>query len=42
MKVHVPDIAALEGVLDRFLTYGHTTSSFVVSTPVLPRTVGLS
>ena len=42
MKVHVPDIAALEVVLDRFLTYGHTTSSFVVSSPVQPRTVGLS
>jgi Lrp/AsnC family leucine-responsive transcriptional regulator len=31
-------IEALEVVLDRFLLYGQTTSSFVVSTPVPPRT----
>jgi Lrp/AsnC family leucine-responsive transcriptional regulator len=33
-KVHVPAIEALEVVLDRFLLYGQTTSSFVVSTSV--------
>ena len=38
LKVHVPSIEALETVLDRFLIYGQTTSSFVVSTPVAPRT----
>jgi Lrp/AsnC family leucine-responsive transcriptional regulator len=38
LKVHVPAIEALEVVLDRFLLYGQTTSSFIVSTPVPPRT----
>jgi Lrp/AsnC family leucine-responsive transcriptional regulator len=37
MKVHVPSIQALEAVLDRFLMHGQTISSFVVSTPVAPR-----
>ena len=37
LKVHVPRIEALEGVLDQFLLYGQTTSSFIVSTPVPPR-----
>ncbi len=39
MKVHVATIADLEPLLDRFLAHGHTTSSFVVSTPVPPRPV---
>ncbi len=39
LKVHVPAIEDLEAVLDRFLIHGQTTSSFVVSTPVAPRTV---
>jgi Lrp/AsnC family leucine-responsive transcriptional regulator len=38
LKVHVPSIEALETVLDRFLMYGQTTSSFIVSTPVPTRT----
>jgi Lrp/AsnC family transcriptional regulator, leucine-responsive regulatory protein len=38
LKVHVPAVEELEAVLDRFLLHGHTTSSFVVSTPVPPRT----
>ncbi|MFG1924745.1 Lrp/AsnC family transcriptional regulator [Cryptosporangium sp. NPDC048952] len=42
MKVHVPAIEALEDVLDRFLLYGQTVSSFVVATPVAPRTPGSS
>ncbi len=37
LKVHVPAIEALEAVLDQFLLYGQTTSSFIVSTPVPPR-----
>lgn len=41
LKVHVPDLGALEGILDRFLVHGQTTSSFVVSSPVEPRPVGL-
>lgn len=40
MKVHVPALEALEAVLDEFLLYGQTISSFVVSTPVPPRTPG--
>ena len=37
IKVHVPAVDALEAVLDQFLLYGQTSSSFVVSTPVPPR-----
>lgn len=37
LKVHVPSIEALEGILDRFLNHGQTTSSFIVSTPVPAR-----
>jgi Lrp/AsnC family leucine-responsive transcriptional regulator len=42
LRVQVAEIAALEGVLDQFLPHGQTTSSFVVSTPVPPRSVPLS
>jgi Lrp/AsnC family leucine-responsive transcriptional regulator len=42
LKVHVASIEALEGVLDKFLLHGQTTSSFVVSTPVPPRAPGPS
>ena len=38
LKVHVPAIEDLESVLDRFLLHGQTHSSFVVATPVPPRT----
>jgi Lrp/AsnC family transcriptional regulator, leucine-responsive regulatory protein len=38
VKVHVPSIESLEAVLDQFLLHGQTTSSFIVSTPVSPRT----
>jgi Lrp/AsnC family leucine-responsive transcriptional regulator len=38
LKVHVPALEALAGVLDQFLLYGQTISSFVVSSPVPPRT----
>ena len=34
LKVHAPAIDQLEAVLDRFLVYGNTTTSIVVSTPV--------
>jgi Lrp/AsnC family leucine-responsive transcriptional regulator len=37
VKVHAPAIEDLEGVLDRFLLYGQTTTSIVVSSPVRPR-----
>ncbi|WP_250030787.1 Lrp/AsnC family transcriptional regulator [Paractinoplanes maris] len=38
IKVHVAAIEDLEPVLDQFLQYGQTHSSFVVATPVAPRT----
>jgi Lrp/AsnC family transcriptional regulator, leucine-responsive regulatory protein len=41
VKVHAPDLAAFEEVIDRFLLYAQTTSSIVQSTPVPPRTPGL-
>ena len=37
LKVHVAGIEDLEPVLDALLVHGHTTSSFVVATPVPPR-----
>jgi Lrp/AsnC family leucine-responsive transcriptional regulator len=37
LKVHVPTLSALEDLLDRFLVHGQTTSSLIVSTPVVPR-----
>jgi Lrp/AsnC family leucine-responsive transcriptional regulator len=37
LRVQVPSIESLEGILDQFLLYGQTTSSFIVSTPVTPR-----
>ena len=37
LKVHVRAIEDLEPVLDAFLVYGQTTSSFIVATPVPPR-----
>jgi Lrp/AsnC family transcriptional regulator, leucine-responsive regulatory protein len=39
LKVHVQALNDLEAVLDRFLVYGQTTSSLIVSTPVPPRPV---
>lgn len=41
MRVQVSAISALEDVLDKFLVHGQTTSSFIVSTPVPPRSVPL-
>jgi Lrp/AsnC family leucine-responsive transcriptional regulator len=41
MRVQVAAIAGLEDVLDTFLVHGQTTSSFIVSTPVPPRSVRL-
>ncbi|MDQ3538936.1 MAG: Lrp/AsnC family transcriptional regulator [Actinomycetota bacterium] len=38
LKVHVSSLDAIEAVLDQFLLHGQTTSSFIVSTPVPPRT----
>lgn len=41
LKVHAPSVNDLEDVLDRFLLFGQTTSSIVVSTPVPPRPLPL-
>src|SRR5213592_4706998 len=41
MKIHGPSIGQLEEVLDRFLVFGQTTTSIVVSTPVPPRPLPL-
>src|SRR5439155_945599 len=37
LKVHLPEIASLDRVLDRFLVDGQTTTSIVQSSPVPPR-----
>jgi Lrp/AsnC family transcriptional regulator, leucine-responsive regulatory protein len=37
VKVHAAAIEDLEATLDRFLLYGQTTTSIVVSSPVPPR-----
>ncbi|HEV8567098.1 MAG TPA: Lrp/AsnC family transcriptional regulator [Actinoplanes sp.] len=34
LRVHAPSIGDLEEVIDRFLLFGQTTTSIVVSTPV--------
>ena len=41
LKVHVSAVEDLEDVLDAFLLFGQTTSSFVVATPVPPRAPGI-
>ena len=42
LKVHAPSIGELEEVLDRFLIFGQTTTSIVVSTPVPTRSLPVS
>jgi Lrp/AsnC family leucine-responsive transcriptional regulator len=37
VKLHAPALDQLEGLLDRFLAFGNTTTSIVVSTPVPTR-----
>lgn len=41
VKVHAPTVEGLETLLDRFLAYGQTVSSIVVSTPVPARPLPL-
>lgn len=41
VKLHAPAIDELEGILDRFLAFGTTTTSIVVSTPVPARPLPL-
>lgn len=42
IKVHGATVADLETVLDRFLVYGQTVTSIVVTTPVPPRPLPVS
>lgn len=42
MKLHAATIEAIEETLDRFLAYGQTITSVVVSTPVPPRTLPIT
>jgi Lrp/AsnC family leucine-responsive transcriptional regulator len=41
LKIHAPSIGELEDLLDRFLLFGQTTTSIVVSTPVPARPLPL-
>lgn len=41
LKIHAPSIGELEEVLDRFLLFGQTTTSIVVSTPLPARPLPL-
>ncbi|WP_223199380.1 Lrp/AsnC family transcriptional regulator [Solihabitans fulvus] len=41
IKMHAPTVQQLEDLLDRFLLYGQTVTSIVVSTPVAPRPLPL-
>jgi Lrp/AsnC family transcriptional regulator, leucine-responsive regulatory protein len=42
IKMHAAAIEDIETALDRFLTYGQTITSVVVSTPVPPRTLPIA
>ncbi|MGH3493355.1 MAG: Lrp/AsnC ligand binding domain-containing protein, partial [Sciscionella sp.] len=42
VRVHVSTLADLEDLLDRFLAYGQTTTSVIVSSPVPPRPLPVS
>jgi Lrp/AsnC family leucine-responsive transcriptional regulator len=39
MKILVPEIDQLEGIIDRFTPFGSTTTSIIHSTPVPPRAI---
>jgi len=41
MRVHLRALEELDGLLDRFLAYGQTTTSIVQSSPVAPRSLPL-
>jgi Lrp/AsnC family leucine-responsive transcriptional regulator len=42
LKVHAATMTDLENSLDRFLVYGQTVTSIIVSTPIPPRPLPLS
>ena len=41
MRVHLRALDELDGLLDKFLAYGQTTTSIVQSSPVAPRSLPL-
>jgi len=41
MRAHLRSLDELDGLLDRFLVYGQTTTSIVQSSPVPPRSLPL-
>ncbi|HEV8390131.1 MAG TPA: Lrp/AsnC family transcriptional regulator [Dongiaceae bacterium] len=41
MRAHLRSLDELDGLLDRFLAYGQTTTSIVQSSPVAPRSLPL-
>src|SRR5687768_14251590 len=41
VRAHLRALEELDGLLDRFLAYGQTTTSIVQSTPVAPRSLPL-
>ena len=41
MRAHLRALEELDGLLDRFLAYGQTTTSIVQSSPVAPRSLPL-
>lgn len=41
LKVHIPSLDQLAGILDRFMVHGSTTSSVVVGTPIQARALPL-
>jgi len=41
MRAHLRSLDELDGLLDRFLSHGQTTTSIVQSSPVLPRSLPL-
>jgi Lrp/AsnC family transcriptional regulator, leucine-responsive regulatory protein len=40
LKIAVPSVHHLEGMLERLLRFGNTTTSIVISSPVTRRTIG--
>ena len=42
MKAHIEALDRLDGLLDKFLAHGQTTTSLIQSSPVLPRSLPLS
>jgi Lrp/AsnC family leucine-responsive transcriptional regulator len=41
MRLYLRELGELDGLLDKFLAYGQTTTSIVQSSPVPPRALPL-